>query len=126
VSIQRSVEQFPELIRDPENLLCRFLRREASDIEPSLKIISIHPLAVDDALDATHVPKLDDWEEYLYLVLSSITYEKDSHTLEILELDIFLGKNFLVTLHDSHIQPRQNLGYTPRERNYKLMPTIAL
>ncbi|MGD8634642.1 MAG: hypothetical protein PVF85_13795, partial [Anaerolineales bacterium] len=34
-----------------------------------------HPLAVDDALVEVHVPKLDDWGEYTYIVLHAIRFE---------------------------------------------------
>ena len=57
-----------------------------------------HPLAVDDALQEVHVPKLDSWEHYLYLVLHTVNPNKDHHDpVETLELDLFLSRNFLVT-----------------------------
>lgn len=59
-----------------------------------------HPLAVDDALRESHIPKLDDWDEYLYVVLNAIVYHRGDGNVETLELDAFLGKNYLVTLHD--------------------------
>jgi magnesium transporter len=60
--------------------------------------IGFHPLAVDDALEETHLPKLDDWEEYLYLVLRAVVFEKqDSAQVETPELDVFLGKNNITT-----------------------------
>src|SRR5512135_3361014 len=36
-----------------------------------------HPLAVEDALIETHLPKIDDWEEYLYLVLYAVDFDRD-------------------------------------------------
>lgn len=57
-----------------------------------------HPLAVDDALDETHVPKVDDWGAYLYLVLHAVVFQAgDDEPLNTLELDLFLGRNYLVT-----------------------------
>lgn len=58
-----------------------------------------HPLAVDDALNETHVPKLDDWETYLYLVLQDAAYQHETRNLVLPELDVFLGGNYLVTYH---------------------------
>lgn len=96
------IARVSELIRDPQNLVWVDFSGEVHDaLEPILKqTFDFHPLAVDDALDATHVHKLDDWGEYLYIVLGGITYEKGSNDVEIQELDVFLGKNYLVTLHD--------------------------
>jgi Mg2+ and Co2+ transporter CorA len=38
-------------------------------------MIGFHPLAVDDALEEAHVPKVDDWEEYLYLALHAVVFD---------------------------------------------------
>ncbi len=59
-----------------------------------------HPLAIDDTLNETHLPKIDDWGRYLYLVLRAIAYRPDQRRIQLPELDIFLGANFLVTYHE--------------------------
>lgn len=56
-------------------------------------------LAVDDALSETHVPKVDDWTSYLYIVLHAVAFQSDIEDIDTRELDVFLGKNFLVTYH---------------------------
>lgn len=69
-----------------------------------LNTFKFHHLAVDDALEETHVPKIDDWGSYLYIVLNAITItHEQSLTLHTHELDIFLGKNYLVTHHDDRL-----------------------
>ncbi|HBY08162.1 MAG TPA: magnesium and cobalt transport protein CorA [Chloroflexi bacterium] len=69
-----------------------------------LDTFGFHPLAVDDALQETHVPKIDDWGNYLYLVLHAVQLNlPTSDPLETLELDVFFGKNFIVTHHDQTI-----------------------
>ena len=61
-------------------------------------IFGFHPLAVSDALDEQHVPRVDDWSSYLYLVLHAPFISNDSsEPLDTIELDVFLGKNYLVT-----------------------------
>jgi magnesium transporter len=73
---------------------------EHAEIERVLRdVFAFHPLAVDDALIETHVPKLDDWDTYLYLVLHAVIYEPDLDQVDTRELDIFLGRNYLVTYH---------------------------
>lgn len=57
------------------------------------------PLAVDDALAETHVPKVDDWTSYLYIVLHAVFFQSEIEDIDTRELDVFLGKNFLVTYH---------------------------
>jgi magnesium transporter len=59
-----------------------------------------HPLAIEDAIQQTHIPKVDDWGQYLYIALHAIIYTVESGDLELIELDVFLGENYLVTHHD--------------------------
>ena len=58
-----------------------------------------HPLAIDDALNETHLPKVDDWETYLYIALQDIAAGANLQTITLPELDLFLGKQYLVTYH---------------------------
>ncbi len=73
--------------------------------EPILRdVFNFHPLAVDDALQETHAPKVDDWGDYLYIVLSALDFNTaDEYSLRASELDIFLGSNYVVTHHDEKI-----------------------
>ncbi len=70
--------------------------------EPILReTFRFHPLAIDDALQESHVPRVDDWEDYLYLVLHAVVFRRESDSpIETLELDVFLGRNYMVTHHD--------------------------
>ncbi len=62
-----------------------------------------HPLAIDDALHEKHLPKVDDWETYLYIALQDLTYNAASATMAMPELDLFLGKQYLVTYHPERV-----------------------
>ena len=72
---------------------------------PILQIFNFHPLAIDDALQETHAPKIDDWGNYLYIVLNYMHLIKATEPwdTEIDELDIFLGRNYVVTHHDNPV-----------------------
>ncbi len=88
-----------------------------------------HPLAVDDALRESHIPKLDDWGEYLYLVLHALDLpdpqELEPHTLE---LDLFVGPRYLVTVHDRAIDAvdREWLRCQQVERHLRRAPAYLL
>ncbi len=78
-----------------------------------LDTFGFHPLAVEDALAQAHVPRVDDWGAYLYVVLHAVSVasmeEQQEWRVEnlspkhlevtTLELDIFLGPHYLVTYH---------------------------
>lgn len=76
--------------------------------EPILRqVFAFHPLAIDDALVESHVPRVDDWGHYLYLVLPATALaDRAGLRVEAHELDAFLGANYLVTHHD---QPLESL-----------------
>jgi magnesium transporter len=101
-----SPEEFPRLLRDHKGLLWVDFMSEPEQItEPILRSFNFHPLAIDDALQETHTPKIDDWGDYIYIVLNVMNYKLVDGVFEsqIDELDIFLGKNFVVTYHDQVI-----------------------
>ncbi len=100
------VAGFPKALQDENGVLWVDFEETPSETdEPILRnVFGFHPLAVDDALRETHVPKLDDWNRYLYIVLQAITFIRDDSSLDSLEVDVFLGKNYLVTHHDLPIR----------------------
>jgi magnesium transporter len=67
-----------------------------------------HPLAVDDALNEAHVPRVDDWQSHLFVVLHAAALAAD-RTPDTHELDLFLGRNYLVTVRDGPVVPLERL-----------------
>jgi len=68
-------------------------------------VFHFHPLAVDDALAESHVPKVDDWGEYLYLVLHALEFNAgEQQGLSTVELDIFAGRNYVVTHREQPVE----------------------
>jgi magnesium transporter len=92
----------PQALANPNGLLWVDFSGETPEVcEPILEgVFGFHPLAVDDALSESHVPKLDDWQKYLYVVLDAIQFDRDNKEVDTIEVDVFLGKNYLVTHHD--------------------------
>jgi magnesium transporter len=74
-------------------------------VEPLLRdVFGFHPLAIDDALRESHVPKIDNWGDYAYAVLHAVTFDAGQVALEVHELDVFLGHNYLVTHHTQTLE----------------------
>lgn len=93
-------EEFTSALQDTQGLLWVDLVGEPRDVcTPILRdIFDFHPLAVDDALEESHVPKVDDWGLYVYLVLHAVVFDpRNNQQLNTLELDLFLGPHYLVT-----------------------------
>jgi magnesium transporter len=101
------VAQIQNALRDKKGLLWIDFDGEPDETcEPILRdVFGFHPLAVDDAIRETHTPKVDDWSDYVYLVLNALDYERQASggSLHTHELDVFLGMNYVVTHHDQPI-----------------------
>lgn len=67
------------------------------DMEFLKKHFDFHKLALEDCLHSIQRPKLDDYNSFYFIVTHSIEFENEK--LRSIELDFFLGKNFLVTSH---------------------------
>jgi magnesium transporter len=104
ISSDIQLSEISKLMEDPSAVLwIDMMETDPSKCEPLLlETFGFHPLAVEDALKETHVPKIDDWDNYLYVVLNSVFFETDDE-LSSNEIDIFLGKNYLVTYHESFV-----------------------
>ncbi|HEY8551080.1 MAG TPA: magnesium transporter CorA family protein [Vicinamibacterales bacterium] len=59
-----------------------------------------HELSIEDALSEIHTPKIESYGSYLYIILHGIDFKAAQHTFATHEVDIFLGPQFLVTVHD--------------------------
>jgi magnesium transporter len=68
-----------------------------------------HPLAVEDALIETHLPKIDDWDEYVYLVLYGVDFDRAKLEVDSHEVDAFLGSNYVVTHHTENVNAIERL-----------------
>ena len=63
-------------------------------------VFKFHPLSVEDARSALQFPKIEPYGHYLYLVLHGIDLKKGQTQIATRDIDFFLGRNFLVTVHD--------------------------
>jgi magnesium transporter len=60
-----------------------------------------HHLAVEDCVSQLiHSPKIDDFDEYLFIVVHGINHAVETEIVETVELAIFLGSHFVVSNHN--------------------------
>ncbi|MDR0352932.1 MAG: magnesium transporter CorA family protein [Opitutaceae bacterium] len=70
-----------------------------------------HPLAIEDCVSDAPFPKIEPYGSYVHLVMHAVDYTQVDAFMTI-ELDFFLGKNFLVTVHRQPLR----ITETTRER----------
>jgi magnesium transporter len=64
-----------------------------------------HPLDVEDVLSRRQRPKVDEYDDYRFIVLHFPVYDKTVQRLNAAELDVFLGPDYLVTLPTVELLP---------------------
>lgn len=67
-------------------------------------IFGFHPLAIEDCLTVSERPKVDEYETYLFLVIHAVDYLRGKEEFQTTELNIFMGKDFLVTFHRDQLR----------------------
>jgi len=60
-----------------------------------------HPLDLDDILSRIQRPKIDEYEDYLFMVLHFPVFDKENRITRPSEINIFIGENYVVTVHCS-------------------------
>jgi len=62
---------------------------------------NFHPLNLDDVLSRAQRPKIDEYEDHLFIVLHFPVFDKENRITRSSEVDIFIGENYVVTVHCS-------------------------
>lgn len=64
-------------------------------------LFGFHPLAIQACREPSHLPKVHSYPNYLFIALQIPELGTDDH-IHLLELDQFLGRRYLVTVHEPH------------------------
>ncbi len=81
-------------------------------IEQLAKRYHIHPLTVEDILNVDQRPKVEEFENYLYITLKMLTWNEKRRVFRMEQISFLLGKDFLLSF-----QERENAYFKPiRER----------
>jgi magnesium transporter len=70
----------------------------AEELDRVASTFSLHPLAVEDALKAHQRPKLERYDDGLFLVLKTLWYVDAEDAVETGEINLFVGRNYVVTV----------------------------
>ena len=69
------------------------------------KNFSFQPLDLDDCLSPTQRPKTEQYPNYTFLILLFPVYNRQTRQIFPSEVDFFLGKNYLITVHHNELSP---------------------
>src|SRR3989337_1629282 len=101
-----TVENLSEFISDKNSITwVDFDNPTEKEVALLSDIFKFHTLAIEDCLSFVPNPKIDDYGDYLYVVIHGINAEAlKRDELETHDLDIFLGKNYLLTFHKGYFR----------------------
>ena len=75
------------------------------DIEVLRRNFNFHPLDLEDCLSKIERPKIDEYDDYLFIVMHFPIYDQDREVSQPAEIDFFIGTSYLVTVHDGRLKP---------------------
>ncbi|WP_296317716.1 magnesium/cobalt transporter CorA [Winogradskyella sp. UBA3174] len=64
------------------------------------KQYNLHPLVLEDIVNTTQRPKIDEYDNYLFVSLKMLYYDKDENIV-IEQVSFVLGKNYVITFQES-------------------------
>jgi magnesium transporter len=108
----RSVAEIPpdsgeprvEIVEAPGLRWVNIERPRAADMAWLEEHFDFHPLDYEDVRSRNQRPKVDEYDDYLFIVLHFPRYDKKVARLNAAEVDIFVGPEFLITLPNEPLQ----------------------
>jgi magnesium transporter len=79
------------------------------DIDYLRQNFPFHPLDIEDLLGNLQRPKLDEYGDYLFLVLHMPVFDKERAVTAASEVNLFVGPDYLVSLHKGELWPLNKL-----------------
>jgi magnesium transporter len=92
------------------------------EIKNILEIVfQFHPLAIEDCVAPSSLPKVEDYDDYLFIVTHAVDFTR-TDKFNTTELDLFLGRDYVVTFHTAPLRSvstlierfGKNVGVLPR------------
>ncbi|MCE5300414.1 MAG: magnesium transporter CorA family protein [Spirochaetia bacterium] len=95
-------KEIMQSIKDPR--ICTWIDLEdpsEAEIDFLIDEFNFHPLSIEDAILPQDHAKIESFDEYIFLTLYAMNYIDESINPQ--ELNIFLGKNYVITFHENRL-----------------------
>lgn len=105
VQTEVDLEDLPNLLQKQDGVIWLDLCTPTEDeIAVLIEHFHFHPLCMEDCVHSQAVPKLEEFPDYLFLVVHGVRQTQKATQYDLVELDLFLGKNYIVTIHEEALQ----------------------
>jgi magnesium transporter len=106
----------PEIIESSGLRWIQIEAPRAADREWLEEHFDFHPLDYEDVYSRNNRPKLDQYDDYVFIVLHFPLFDKDTGRILTAELDLFLGPDYLITLPNIPLPPLSAMFERYREK----------
>lgn len=70
-------------------------------VEHLASMFGVHPLIQEDILDTTHRPKMQDLEDYLFLVVRTLRFDRQTVKIHSQQISLIVGQNYLISFQEN-------------------------
>ncbi len=97
-----TLEQVADLLRDPDTVLwVELTAPDDAELAWLTETFHLHPLTAEDLRNQRQRPKLDQYDDYLFLALRTPRYDVKARELAVDELHLLLGDRYLLAVHEA-------------------------
>ncbi|HEX2913922.1 MAG TPA: magnesium/cobalt transporter CorA [Chloroflexia bacterium] len=106
-----NVDDISDIVSNKENLLWIDLNRPSQDeLRRIAEEFNLHPLAVEDATKQHQRPKVEEYTNFYLVIFYSLEFDSAANKIKQVELAMFMGENYLITVHYEPIKELQEAG----------------
>ncbi len=74
---------------------------QPDNIENIGKQFKIHPLVLEDIMNTGQRPKMEDFDDYLFVVLKMLHYDEEENETKTEQVSLILGSNYVISLQEN-------------------------
>lgn len=89
-------------LKDSKLMWVSISNPEEKEMDMLRKNFKFHHLDLEDCLSEAQRPKIDDYDNYLFIVVHVPVKNRKTGQIRNDELNIFIGQDFVITLHDDN------------------------
>lgn len=86
-------------------------------------MFGLHPLALEDVLNKGQRPKVEEYDEQLFVIMSMPNNMDDSKIIE--QVSVFLGENYVISFHSGSRDPFEPLRHRLRKKTGRIQSQKA-